>query len=475
MFDFTTYICVLTWRYGTDAMRKLWSLDHRFHVQRQVWVAQVKAQVVAGLADEDMLAELTELIPQTDIEKVFEKERVTRHDIVAACQHFQDQAPLGGNKLHQGMTSEDNTSNLDIILLRSALDLVIVKLESVLDQFANQIDRYADRRCCGFTHWQLASTTTVGYRLAMYAQDLMIDLERLRGLRNILRPKGIKGAVGTCGTLCKMLEGSDLTPAEFEAAFLDELGLPDAFLVTGQTYPRKLDYEVLTALASLGQSLHKFAFDVRFLQSTPMNELSEPFRKGQKGSSAMPWKRNPINGENLDSLARLPQGFTNVAWINASITGLERTLDESGSRRFTLPISFLVMDECLKRAEHVIKGLVVKEKVIERNLATIGVFAGLEHMILYLQETHKLDRDQAYEVCQQAALEAWEQFESKGQHSLCGSLYAQLENEAGVSTMSSDLDRVLTEGANDAGDAPERARALANEIRDAIDEFASIP
>ncbi len=467
MFDFTTYICVLTWRYGSDAMRKLWSLDHRFNVQRQVWVAQVKAQVEAGLADEDLLAELTELIPQTDIKKVFEKERITKHDIVAACQHFQDQAPLGGNKLHQGMTSEDNTSNLDIILLRASLDLVIDKLEGLLEHFAMQIERYAELRCCGFTHWQLASTTTVGYRLAMYAQDLMIDLERLRSLRNILRPKGIKGAVGTCGTLCKMLEGNNLSPAEFEATFLNDLGLPDAFLVTGQTYPRKLDYEVLTALASLAQSLHKFAFDVRFLQSTPMNELSEPFKTGQKGSSAMPWKRNPINSENLDSLARLIPAFTNVAWMNASVTGLERTLDESGNRRFTLPISFLVMDECLKRAERIISGLVVKETVIERNLATIGVFAGLEHMILYLQETHGLDRDKAYEVCQQAALEAWDYFETTGQHSLCGSLYNRLD-DAGIKVMSSDLDQVLREGTNDVGDAPERARNLVAEIRDLI-------
>ncbi|MFH1142333.1 MAG: lyase family protein, partial [Candidatus Uhrbacteria bacterium] len=264
-------------------MRRLWSLDHRFHVQRQVWVAQAKAQLVAGLASEEQIAELASLIDDTNIAEVFRKEKTTKHDIVAALEHFKDQAPLGGNLLHQGMTSEDNTSNLDIILIRNSLELIIEELENLLRDFAVQIEKFADLRCCGFTHWQAASTTTVGYRLAMYATDLMIDLQELRSLRNILLPKGLKGAVGTRSTLCKMLKKQDMTPNEFEYAFLQELGLPNSWTVTGQTYTRKIDLRVFTALASLSQSLHKFGQDMRLLKSTPFNEMTVLFTAGQKG------------------------------------------------------------------------------------------------------------------------------------------------------------------------------------------------
>ena len=467
MFDWSTYICVLTWRYGSEAMRRLWSLDHRFHVQRQVWVAQAKAQLMAGLASEEQITELASLINDTDIAKVFEKEKITKHDIVAALEHFKDQAPLGGNLLHQGMTSEDNTSNLDIVLIRNSLYLIIEELENLLNDFASQIERHADRRCCGFTHWQAASTTTVGHRLAMYATDLMIDLQELRDLHHILLPKGLKGAVGTRSTLCKMLKEKEMSPDIFEYVFLQELGLPNAWTVTGQTYTRKIDFRVFTALASLSQSLHKFGQDMRLLKSTPFNEMTVLFKKGQKGSSAMPHKRNPINDENLCSLARPVLGFVNVAWINAACTGLERTLDESGNRRLTLPISFLTIDECLKRARRIVNGLAVKEPVIARNLATIGVFAGLEHMILHLQEHYDLTRSEAYSVCQTAALDAWGAFEATGQHNLANELWLKLPDEMNFSI--EEISQVLTAGANDAGDAPERARALVAELHHLVD------
>lgn len=475
-FTFEDYICSFTWRYGSQLMRDIWSLANRFMTQRRVWVAQGKAQAMAGLIADQCIVELKELIDKTDINEVSRIEQELLHDIMAALQHFKNQAGESGNALHQGMTSEDNTSNLDIILLRAALELILERLGAVLTAFCDKIEYYADLRCCGFTHWQVASTTTVGHRLAMYAVDLKLSYERIEDLLYIVRPKGLRGAVGTRATLVSMLEDTEVTPDQFEENFLDELGLPEAPHVTGQTYSRIIDHEIITALSTLSAVLHKFAQDMRLLKSTPMNELTVMFKPGQKGSSAMPHKKNPINEENMCSLTRLPPALSVVSWINAATTGLERTLDESANRRIILPASFLSTDESLMRVLKIVEALEVKGHVIKRNMETIGMFTGIEEAVLYLQKAHGLSRTDAYNLCQRAAHRAWHEFERTGSSLFSMMIVHELEDleDPDIKPIEGEIKAVLRDGANNVGDAPERARRLVAEIHELLDEHADI-
>ena len=209
-----------------------------------------------------------------------------------------------------------------------------------------RIEAEAHTPVIAFTHIQPAEPTTIGYRLAQYGQDLLIDLGEMRRVRDSIRGKGLKGAVGTSASYTQLLAGSDVSAQELEQRVLRRLGL-EAFPVATQTYPRKQDWLVLNALAGVCASLHKFAFDLRLLQSPPFGEWSEPFGEKQVGSSAMPFKRNPITAENIDSLTRLVAALPRVAWDNAALSLLERTLDDSANRRLILPEALLLTDEVL--------------------------------------------------------------------------------------------------------------------------------
>ncbi|MCP4530178.1 MAG: adenylosuccinate lyase, partial [Delftia sp.] len=221
-----------------------------------------------------------------------------------------------------------------------SLDLILAQLAAVLGVLAGQIERWADTPAIAWTHIQPAEPTTLGYRLAQYGQDLLLDRAELRRVRGGIRGKGFKGAVGTSASYTQLLSGTGMTPADMEAHIMAALDL-EAFPVATQTYPRKQDWLVLNTLAGLAGSLYKFAFDLRLLQSPPMGEWAEPFGRKQVGSSAMPFKRNPINAENMDSLARYVATLPRVAWDNAAHSLLERTLDDSGNRRLILPDAFL--------------------------------------------------------------------------------------------------------------------------------------
>ena len=221
---------------------------------------------------------------------------------------------------------------------------------------ADRIEAEADTPCMAFTHIQPAEPTTVGYRLAQYGQDLLVDLAELRRVRDGIRGKGLKGAVGTSASYTQLLAGTGWTARWLEDQVMEKLGLT-AFPAATQTYPRKQDWLVVNALAGLCASLHKFAFDLRILQSPPFGEWSEPFGAKQVGSSAMPFKRNPIAAENIDSLTRLVLALPQVAWDNAALSLLERTLDDSANRRLLLPEAFLLTDEVLGPGAKLVDGV----------------------------------------------------------------------------------------------------------------------
>jgi adenylosuccinate lyase len=463
-FGYDTYLSPFTWRYGGAGMRDLWSEVHKRRLLRRVWVALATAQHAAGLVTAAQLADLVAHQDEIDIPRAAEIEAEIHHDLMAEVRTYAEQCSIGGGIIHLGATSMDISDNVEVLRLRESLDLIITGLADLLLTLASLIEARADQVCMAFTHIQPAEPTTVGYRLAQYAQDLLIDFEELRRVRHNLKGKGIKGAVGTSASYSALLAGTGMTPAELEARVMAELELP-AFPVATQVYPRKQDWLVLNALAGLAGSLYKFAFDLRLLQSPPIGEWSEPFGERQVGSSAMPFKRNPIKSENIDSLARLVVTMPRVAWDNAAHSLLERTLDDSGNRRELLPTAFLASDELLLTAKSIIEDLRIYDVAIERNMVKYGDFASTERVLMALAAAGA-DRQQMHEVIREHAMAAWQDIQRGAVESGLPERLAQ-DSRVGIYLSREEL-RALFEINEHIGDAPERARALVEQVRQTL-------
>ena len=463
-FAHDTFISPFTWRYGSQAMRQLWSEEHKRRLLRRVWVALARAEMAAGLVTPAQVADLEAHADQIDIARAQEIEAAIQHDLMAEIRVFAEQCPVGGPIIHLGATSMDILDNVEALRLRQALDLIAAGLQRCLAVTAAQIERYADLPGMAFTHLQPAEPTTLGYRLAQTGQDLLTDWEELRRVRQGVRGKGLRGAVGTSASYEQLLAGRALTPAELSARVLAELDLPEFDVVT-QTYPRKQDWLVLNALAGLAGSLYKFAFDLRLLQSPPLGEWAEPFGRQQVGSSAMPFKRNPINAEKIDSLARFVATLPRVAWDNAAHSLLERTLDDSANRRVLFAEAFLAVDEILQTAHRLLKGLVINEAAIARNLATYGVFAASERLLMEAVKAGG-DRQALHEVIREHSLAAWAAIQHGEPNPLAASLAADAQVGA---LMTPELAKTLLDAAHYVGDAPARARALAAKIRQHVE------
>ena len=274
MADYDVYQSPFSWRYASVEMRRIWSEVNKRRLWRQIWVALAETQMEYGLVRSDQLAELRQHQDSVDLPRALQIEAEIHHDLMAELKTFAEQCPLGGGALHLGATSMDIEDNADALRLRQAMDILIVQLNRLLLLFAEKINHWADLPLIAYTHLQPAEPSTLGYRLATYAQDLLLDWEDLRRARRHLRGKGFKGAVGTGAAYAELLGVENLP--EFETKLSTRLRLP-FFPVTTQTYPRKQDYQVVSTLAGLGGSLYKFAFDLRLLQSPPIGELAEPF------------------------------------------------------------------------------------------------------------------------------------------------------------------------------------------------------
>ncbi|HKU82311.1 MAG TPA: lyase family protein, partial [Candidatus Tumulicola sp.] len=346
--DYRTYASPFSWRYGRAELRSLFSEHTRRRLWRAAWVALAQAQAEQGLVSAPELDDLRAHADEIDIDAALAIEREIHHDLMAEIRVFASQAAIGGGKLHLGATSMDIEDTVETYRLRLGLSWIGASLGELLAAFAAKIRAYADLTCMGFTHLQPAEPTTLGYRLAVYAQDLLVDDANLRVVFEQLTTKGFRGAVGTAASYEHLLDRSGRS-ADVEARVLERFGL-HAREISTQTYPRKLDYLLLSGLAGLGASLSKFAADVRVLSSPEFGEVGEPFGRKQVGSSAMPFKRNPILCERIDSLARLLLGYSDVAWQNAATNLLERTLDDSANRRTILPEALLCADEIVSLA-----------------------------------------------------------------------------------------------------------------------------
>jgi len=390
--------------------------------------------------------------------RALEIEAEIQHDLMAELRTFAEQCPVGGGIIHLGATSTDIEDNTDALRLRTGLELLLQSLSSLLLTLGLLIEKWADTPLMAFTHLQPAEPSTLGYRLALYGQDLLQDYQVIRNQVTGIKGKGFKGAVGTSAAYSELVGAGKL--AEFEKQLSKKLNL-SFFPVTSQVYPRKQDYEVISALAGLGASLNKIAFDLRLLQSPPIGEMAEPFEEKQVGSSAMPFKRNPIRSEKINSLARYLASLPRIAWDNAAHSLLERTLDDSANRRILLPEACLAADELLRTANSIFSKLRVDEAAIARNLAIYGPFAGTERVLMALVKGGA-DRQEMHARLRTHALKAWDTLNQGGENSLADNLCRDAEL---TKYLEEQEIRLLLLARSHVGDAPERARALAIAIQ----------
>ena len=461
--DFDTYLSPFSWRYGTPAMRALWSESNKRLLWRQIWVTLAEVQSEYGLVTTEQSADLRSHMTDINMQRALEIESEIQHDLVAELHTFAEQCPIGGRIIHLGATSTDIEDNADALRLRSGLELLLASLATLLRTLASLIEKWADTPLIGFTHLQPAEPSTLGYRLAIYGQDLLRDYELLKQMSAGIRGKGFKGAVGTSASYVELLGASNLD--DFENKVSQALGLP-FFPVATQVYPRKQDYEVVSSLTGLGASLYKLAFDLRVLQSPLVGELAEGFGEKQIGSSAMPFKRNPILSEKVNSLARHLASLPRIAWDNAAHSLLERTLDDSANRRILLPEACLAADELLLTANRILSNLQVDAAAIFRNYAAFAPFAASERLLMALVKAGA-DRQAMHGLIRNHAMKAWEALKEGGANPLIIGLCA--DREMNVYLKEKEI-RLILEDAGYIGNAPAKAKAMAKAIQNILPE-----
>jgi adenylosuccinate lyase len=385
----------LTGRYASREMVVLWGAQRKFSTWRHLWAVLAEVESELGLPiTAEQICELRSNIDNIDFKKAAEYELNLRHDVMAHVHTYGDACPTAKPIIHLGATSCFVTDNTDAILLREALVLIRNRLVSVIDCLGKFAQRYRDLPCLSFTHLQPAQPTTIGRRACLWAYDLVLDLAEVERRINLIRPLGNKGTTGTQASFLKLFSGDHEKVKLLEEKFCKKIGFDNSFAITGQTYPRKQDSQVLDVLSSIAQSAHKFATDLRILAHR--KEMEEPFEVNQIGSSAMAYKRNPMRSERICSLARYVISIQSSAAMTAATQWFERTLDDSANRRLIIPQSFLAIDAVLILYENIADGLVVYPKVIEKNLCAELPFMATENILMAAVEKGG-DRQQLHE------------------------------------------------------------------------------
>ncbi len=459
--DNSIYQSPFSWRYGSAAMREIWSVKSTRLLWRKIWVALADVQTGYGLVTDQQVAEIKKQADRVDLERSYKLETQVQHDLMAELKVFAEQCSDAGGVLHLGATSMDIKDNALVMQQQSALALLLEQIRELLVLFADHILNWADTSLMGFTHLQPAEPTTLGYRLAQPAQDLLSCYQDLKRVESEIKSKGFTGAVGTSASFATLIGTENL--ADFQEQMSQKLNL-NFFTAVTQTYPRLQDYQLLSNLAGLGAVLYKLAFDLRVLQSPGFGELAEPFGQNQIGSSAMPFKQNPIKAEKLNSLGRYLAQLPRIAWDNAAHSLLERTLDDSANSRIILPEAFLCMDEMVKTMREILSDLQVYEDAIEKNMADYGPFAATEKVLMLLSKAGG-DRQKSHARLRDHAIKAWDAVRQGKLNPLIGlvvndPLFQEYLSEA-------ELTQAM-QGSGYLGDAPDRAKKLAQEIQDAI-------
>ncbi len=381
MSDRVYYENPLNTRYASKEMQRNFGDEKRFRLWRKLWIALAESEMELGLPiTQAQIDEMKAHEYDIDYERAEEYEREVRHDVMAHVKTFGEAAPSAAAVIHLGATSCFIDCNSELLIIKDGLDILRKKLVNVMDKLKKFALRYKDVPTLGFTHMQPAQPTTVGKRATLWLQDLLMDYESLQNVYEHFKLRGVKGTTGTQASFMELFDGDEEKVKELEKRVVKKLGYERVYGVTGQTYPRKFDYNVLCVLSQIAQSAYKFSNDIRILQSR--KEIEEPFEKSQIGSSAMAYKRNPMRSERMGSLARYVLSLPVNAAITASTQWFERTLDDSANRRIVNAQAFLAVDGILNLYMNVADNLVVYEKVIAKHLAEELPFMATENILM---------------------------------------------------------------------------------------------
>ena len=398
------YESPLSSRYASEYMLHLFSQDVRYQTWRKLWVSLAKAEHKLGLnITEEQIRELEAHITDIDYAVAAQREKLVRHDVMAHVYAYGQVAPSAAGIIHLGATSCYVTDNADIVIYRDGLKYLRTELLKVLANLREFAHAYKDMPTLGYTHYQPAQLVTVGKRATLWMQDLLSDVEELDFVIENMRFLGCRGTTGTEASFMDLFDGDSTKIDEMNKMISGDFGFDKCFAVCGQTYPRKLDSRILNVLSSIAQSCYRMANDIRLLQHD--RQVEEPFEKNQIGSSAMPYKRNPMRCERICSLARYLMADALNAPMTASTQWLERTLDDSANRRISLPEGFLCADAILRLAQNVTDGLHVNEKIVERTVREYLPFMTSENLMMEAVKRGG-NRQELHEIIRSCSMEA---------------------------------------------------------------------
>ena len=399
-------------RYASDEMSRIFSDGYKFRTWRRLWLALAETQRELGLAIPDAaLDQMRERIETIDLQRAAEHERRLRHDVMAHVHHFAEVAPAARGIIHLGATSAFVTDNTELLQHRDALALVRRRLVSCIGALAAFAREHRDVATLGYTHFQTAQPTTVGKRAALWIQDLVLDLEEVEHRLATLRFRGARGTTGTEASFLELFDGDSARVDALNEGIATRLGFERLYPVTGQTYPRKADYAFLATLAGIATSASKFANDLRLLAH--LREVEEPFESEQIGSSAMPYKRNPMRAERINALSRHVIVLSMDAAFTAASQWLERTLDDSANRRIAIPEAYLGVDAVLLLVHNVSAGLIVRPAVIRRRLVEELPFLVTEALLMRAVRRGG-DRQDQHERIRRHAIAAADRMKDEG-------------------------------------------------------------
>lgn len=408
-----TYESPLAARNASKEMLKLFSPQHKFGLWRRLWVELARAERELGISriSEQAIAQMQAKVDEIDFDRAADWEKRLRHDVMAHVHTFEEVAPAAKGIIHLGATSQYVVDNADLVIMRDGMKLLCEKLANAIDALATFALQWKDLPTLGFTHFQPAQLTTVGKRATLWAQDLAIDLEELEYRIATLKFRGVKGTTGTQASFLSLFEGNHDKCDQLDRIVTQKFGFESSFTVTGQTYPRKIDAMVVSSLANVAASVHKFCNDVRILAG--LKQLEEPFEAEQVGSSAMAYKRNPMRCERATGLARFVISLASSPLMTASEQWMERTLDDSSNKRLSVPEPFLAIDGCLQIVVNVARGLVVYPKTIEAAVMSELPFMATEEILMATVQQGG-DRQDLHEVIRRHSQAAAEQVKMHG-------------------------------------------------------------
>ena len=411
MADYNRYTSPLTGRYASKEMPYIFSQDNKFRTWRKLWIALAETEHELGLnITKEQIDELKAHQDEINYEVAEAREKEVRHDVMSHVYAYGVQCPNAKGIIHLGATSCYVGDNTDIIIMREGLELVHKKLVNVINELSKFAMKYKDMPTLAYTHFQPAQPTTVGKRATLWLNELVLDLEDLEYVLGSLKLLGSKGTTGTQASFLELFDGDHAKCRQLDQMIAEKMGFTSCYPVSGQTYSRKVDFRVLSVLAGIAQSAHKFTNDIRMLQH--MKEVEEPFEKHQIGSSAMAYKRNPMRSERIASLADYVISDLMNPMLVSSTQWFERTLDDSANKRLSVPEGFLALDGILDLYLNVVDGLVVYPKVIRKHLMAELPFMATENIMMESvkrggnrQELHEALRVHSHAAARRVKLE----------------------------------------------------------------------